>query len=88
VNSAIHVASIHGNVTPHTTISELQKKRAREREANGQGKSSSTIDQELGYIVDDFRAAGYSDAVTGKVLEQQYRMLDKLGVNYSRAPGF
>jgi len=38
----------------------------------------------LRYIVDDLSLAGFSRKTIDEVLEQQYRMLDKLEVPYSR----
>ena len=35
-------------------------------------------------IVDDFTNAGFSNDTINQVLEQQYKMLDKLGVPYER----
>ena len=58
------------------------------RVAAGHGKWSSTIDDELGFIVNDFRAASFGDDVIRQVLHQNYRMLDKLGVKYNRPEGF
>ena len=49
-----------------------------------QGKWSSSLQEELSYIVSDFRKAGFSDNTINSVLEQQYHMLDKLGVSYER----
>ena len=43
-----------------------------------------SLQDELSHIVSDFREAGYSDSTIGNVLEQQYKMLDKLGVSYER----
>jgi hypothetical protein len=77
-----------GQGYPHSKISELQNARRDARVSAGNGKWSSTIDEELGYIVSDFRAAGFKNGVISQVLEQQYRMLDKLGASYTRVPGF
>lgn len=73
-----------GRGFPHTTISNMQNMRRNARVASGAGKWSSSLQEELSYIVSDFRAAGFSDITIGKVLEQQYRMLDKLGIIYER----
>lgn len=73
-----------GRGMPHTTISNLQNARRDARVASGNGKWSSSLQDELSYIVSDFRAAGFSDAVINDVMGQQYRMLDKLGVKYER----
>ena len=77
-----------GKGFPHTILSNLQNLRRDARVAAGHGKWSSTIDDELGSIVNDFRAAGFGDDVIRKVLHQNYRMLDKLGVKYNRPAGF
>ncbi|MBX9624138.1 MAG: hypothetical protein K2X82_10045 [Gemmataceae bacterium] len=77
-----------GKGFPHTTLSTLQNARRDARVAAGLGKWSSTIDEELSYIVTDFRLAGFGDDVIRKVLEQNYKMLDKLGVQYTRPAGF
>ena len=69
---------------PHTAISNLQNMRRDARVASGAGKWGSSLQDELSYIVSDFRAAGFSDSTISKVLEQQYRMLDKLGILYER----
>ncbi len=69
---------------PHTVITNLQRARRDARVAAGQGKWSSSLQEELGYIVDDFRAAGYGNDVIQQVLEQQYKMLDKIGVPYQK----
>jgi hypothetical protein len=77
-----------GKGFPHSKSSQLQNARRDARVAAGKGKWSSTIDEELGYIVSDFRAAGFGDDVIKQVLQQQYDMLNKLGVKYTRPPGF
>ena len=69
---------------PHTTISNLQKARRDTRIANRNGKWSSSLQDELSYIVSDFREPGFSNSIISDVLEQQYKMLDKLGVKYER----
>jgi len=46
------------------------------------------VNEELGHIATDFRAAGFGDDVIRQTLQQQYQMLDKLGVTYTRVPGF
>ena len=69
---------------PHTTISTAQNARRDTRVANGDGKWSSSLQDELNYLVSDFRNAGFSDDTIAQVLEQQYSMLDKLGVSYER----
>ncbi|MGN0632906.1 MAG: hypothetical protein ACI4JW_03470 [Oscillospiraceae bacterium] len=69
---------------PHTYISTAQNARRDARIASGKGKWSSSLQDELQYIVDDFKGAGFSQETISKVLEQQYRMLDKLKVPYER----
>ena len=73
-----------GKGFPHTSISNAQNLRRNARVASGNGKWSSTLQDELQYIVDDFTNAGYSRGTIEQVMEQQYKMLDKLGVNYER----
>lgn len=73
-----------GKGMPHTIISTLQNARRDARVASGNGKWSSSLQDELSYIVSDFKTAGFSDSIINSVLEQQYRMLDKLGVPYER----
>ena len=73
-----------GADNPHTIITNAQNARRDAREASGNGKWSSSLQDELGYIVTDFREAGFSDSTIANVLEQQYSMLDKLGVSYER----
>ena len=69
---------------PHTVISNAQNARRDARVASGKGKWSSSLQDELSYIVSDFREAGFADSTIRQVLEQQYKMLDKLGVPYQR----
>lgn len=52
--------------------------------ASGVGKWSTTLQEELQLMVDDLTKAGFSPNTISKVLEQQYKMLDKLGVKYER----
>lgn len=61
-----------GKGLPHTTISTAQNAR------------SSSIQEELQYLVEDFTKAGYNRSTIEGVLEQQYEMLDKLKVPYKR----
>ena len=56
--------------------------------AAGLGKWSSSIDDEPDFIVSDFRKAGFGDDVIKQVLEQNYKMLDKLGVKHTKPTGF
>lgn len=69
---------------PHTNISTAQNSRRNARVASGNGKWSSSLQDELQYIVDDFTNAGFSNDTINQVLEQQYKMLDRLGVPYER----
>lgn len=48
------------------------------------GAWSSTLQEELGYIVSDLTAAGFKPSDIRKTLEQQCRMLDKLHIPYQR----
>ena len=73
-----------GKGMPHSKISAAQNARRDARVAIGKGKWSSTLQEELGYIVEDFTNAGFSKQTISEVLEQQYRMLDKLKVPYER----
>lgn len=50
----------------------------------GNGKWSSSLQEELKNIVSDFEKAGFSKETIRGTLEQQYRMLDKLKVKYER----
>lgn len=77
-----------GQGFPHSIISALQNARRDARVAAGLGRWSSTINEELAYIVGDLRAAGFGDDVIRRVLQQQYEMLDRLGIVYSRPSGF
>lgn len=69
---------------PHTSISTAQNARRNARFASGNGKWSSSLQDELGYLVNDFINAGFSKDTINSVLEQQYKMLDKLKVPYER----
>jgi len=73
-----------GKGLPHTSISNAQNLRRDFRVAQGRGKWSSSLQSELGYIRDDMEIAGFDNRTIAKVLEQQYSMLDKLGVPYNR----
>lgn len=77
-----------GRGFPHSIVSARQNARRLARIRSGQSRWSSTIDEELEFLVGDFRAGGFNDDAIQTVLEQQYRMLDKLGVRYTRPPGF
>ncbi len=73
-----------GKGLPHTIISNAQNARRDLRVAQGQGKWSSSLQDELNNIVTDFRDAGFKDDVIKKILDQQYKMLDKLNVPYNK----
>ncbi|UZQ49372.1 hypothetical protein [Clostridium kluyveri] len=73
-----------GKDMPHTSISNAQNARRNTRVVSGNGKWSSSLQDELQYIVDDFTNAGFSKNTINQVLEQQYKMLDKLGAPYER----
>jgi hypothetical protein len=73
-----------GKGMPHTTISNLQRARRDARLTSGNGKWSSSLQDELGHTVSDLRTAGFGNETIGAVMEQTYRMLDKLGVSYTR----
>lgn len=77
-----------GKGFPHSMISKLQNARRDARVAAGVEKWSSSLQDELGYLVDDFRGAGFGDDVIGEVLNQQYKMLDSLNIPYERILGF
>jgi hypothetical protein len=49
---------------------------------------SSSLQDELGYIVKGFREAKFTDAEISGVLKQQYDMLDKLKVPYTKLIGW
>lgn len=69
---------------PHTIISNLQNGRRDARKLNGTGVWSSSLQDELGYIIKDFSDAGFSNNTIKKVLNQQYDMLDKLKAPYQK----
>lgn len=48
-----------GKGMPHTFITNAQNTRRNARVAAGQGKWSSSLQEELSYIVSDFRKAGF-----------------------------
>ena len=73
-----------GKGFPHTAISKLQNIRRDVRVKAGQDKWGSSLQNELQYIVDDFSGAGFSSETIQKVLQQQYKMLDKLNVPYQK----
>lgn len=73
-----------GKGLPHTIISNAQNLRRDERLSSGNGKWSSTLQDELKNLVSDFERAGFSKENISETLEQQYKMLDKLKVKYER----
>ncbi|PGY65506.1 hypothetical protein COE34_25100 [Bacillus cereus] len=73
-----------GKGLPHTIITNAQNLRRDERVALGNGKWSSSLQEELKNIVSDFEKVGFSKETIRGTLEQQYRMLDKLKVKYER----
>lgn len=73
-----------GKELPHTIITNAQNLRRDERVALGNGKWSSSLQEELKNIVSDFEKAGFSKETIRGTLEQQYIMLDKLKVKYER----
>ena len=73
-----------GKGLPHTTISNAQNARRDARVAQGKCKWSSSLQDELMNIVNDFRNTGFDDATINKILDQQYKMLDKLQIDYTR----
>ncbi|MDT3429266.1 hypothetical protein J2Z22_004867, partial [Paenibacillus forsythiae] len=73
-----------GKGHPHTDLTNLQNDRRDKRLAEGKGKWSSTLQEELTYIVEDFKALGFTRETIEKILKQQYKMLDKLKVPYRR----
>lgn len=73
-----------GKGLPHTGISNAQNMRLDLRVANGNGKWSSSLQDELGNISSNLKSAGFSNDTIQKVIEQQYKMLDKLNVPYDR----
>jgi len=83
-NKAPTITIETGKGFPHTEISKRQNARRNERVAQGKGKWSSTLQEELNYTVEDLKAAGFSRKTIEDVLEQQYKMFDKLKVSYER----
>ncbi|MGH0946030.1 WXG100 family type VII secretion target [Bacillus mycoides] len=73
-----------GKGLPHTIITNAQTARRNERVASGVGKWNTTLQEEMQFMVGDLTKAGFSRDTTSQVLEQQYKMLDKLGVKYER----
>ncbi|WP_446680422.1 RHS repeat-associated core domain-containing protein [Aliamphritea ceti] len=83
-NLAPSVTLETGKGLPHTTISNGQNTRRNARVEAGQEKWSSGLQDELQYIVDDMSEAGFQPQTINLVLEQQYKMLDKLNVPYKQ----
>ncbi|MEJ2044016.1 MAG: RHS repeat-associated core domain-containing protein [Reinekea sp.] len=73
-----------GRGHPHTAISKAQNARRDARVSAGEGKWSSSLQKELLYIVDDMSSAGFQKQTIDQVLEQQYKMFDKLEVPYQK----
>ncbi len=73
-----------GKGLPHIIISNAQNARRNLRVAQVKGKWSLSLQDELNNIVTDFRDAGFKDEGIQIVLDQQYRMLDKLNVPYAK----
>lgn len=67
---------------PHSAISKAQNERRNARVASGRGKWSSTLQEELQFMVDDLKAAGFERQIILDVLDQQYKMLTKLKVPF------
>ena len=63
----------------HVIANTRQAQRAAARVANGQGKWSSTIQEEFNEASKDLRAAGVSDKCRKKALKQSYKYFDSLG---------
>ncbi|MBU2985073.1 hypothetical protein KO528_06910 [Saccharophagus degradans] len=83
-NMAPSITIETGKGLPHTTISKAQNARRDARISAGEGKWNSSLQEELQYIIDDMSSAGFQKQTIDQVLEQQYRMLDKLEVPYQR----
>ncbi|HIF9369413.1 TPA: hypothetical protein ACX6RS_001477, partial [Photobacterium damselae] len=73
-----------GKGFPHTIISNRQNTRRDARVDSGQGKWSSSLQDELQYIIDDMSQADFQPQTINLVLEQQYKMLEKLNVPYQK----
>ncbi|WP_254304139.1 hypothetical protein [Shewanella sp. VB17] len=71
-----------GKGLPHTSISNSQNLRRNARVELGGGKWSSSLQEELQYIVDDMSAVGFQSNSINAVLKQQYKMLNKLNIPY------
>lgn len=73
-----------GRGFPHTGLSAAQNARRNARVSAGQGKWSSSLQDELQFILDDLTAAGFQRSTIEQVLNQQYQMLEKLGVSFQK----
>ncbi|MEI2266121.1 hypothetical protein [Erwinia sp. CGal63] len=69
---------------PHTIISNGQNIRRDFRVAQGKGKWSFSLQEKLMYIRDNLEFSDFDNKTISQVLEQQYRILDKLNVPYNR----
>jgi RHS repeat-associated protein len=83
-NLAPSVTLETGKGLPHTLISNAQNTRRSVRVNSGDKKWSSSLQDELQYISDDMRAAEFKNQTVNQVLDQQYKMLDKLNVPYQK----
>lgn len=72
------------NNLPHSRISILQNARRDNRVKLGSGKWSSSVNDELGYAVNDLMDVGFSRGTVKNIMAEQYLMLDKLKVPYER----
>ena len=63
----------------HATITTLQNARRDARVAAGNGKWSSTIQEEFNYSSQDLRAGGVSDKCRKKLLKKAYKYFDGIG---------
>ena len=68
----------------HTAISNEQNTRRDARVAAGKGKWGTTLQQELRNTVNDLKKAGFGRSSIQKVMNQQYSMLNKLGVSFKK----
>lgn len=85
------ILNLHQTVTietgkglPHTKITNAQSLRRDSRVAAGNGKWSSSLQEEIQYIGDDFTGAGFSKGTIEQVMGQTIQNADKLGVSYER----
>lgn len=75
-----------GEGLAHTIITDLQEARRQTRIAAKLPQYGTTLQEELQFLVSDWRSAGLSRRQIVEGLEQQYSMLDELGVSYTRIP--